>query len=112
MPTVKIYGPKSIVLMMAMMNNSIIKAIEDIPELGLKGKDWVKIIYPAHNSNNDTVVVEITLLANPARTLEVRNRLAEIVCREIQKFCPSQKIQCSIFSLTENQGSYSLDPIP
>jgi hypothetical protein len=80
MPTVEIYGPTR-----KGMNSEIIRVIEDIPELDLEGKKLVKLIYPKYRSNDDTVVVKITILENPVRTLVVRNKLARVTAGVIQK---------------------------
>jgi len=108
MPTVEIWGENPGTI--EEMDNDIVKVIEDIPELKIKGKGWVKIIYPTHRSNNNTIVVKITILKDPDRTLKVRNKLAEQVAMSIQNYYPKRKIQCSVYSLTHDQGSCSLEP--
>ena len=102
MPVVIVYGKG---VSFQLLNRDIVAAIESIPEMELKGKDQVKIIYPEFESNTDkTVVVEVRILDLPQRTEKVRDCLMAAVSRAIEKHCPKKNVLCTISLLQEKQG--------
>ena len=102
MPVVIVYGKG---VSFQLLNRDIVDAIESIPEMDLKGKDQVKIIYPEFESNTDkTVVAEVRILDLPQRTEKVRGYLTAAVSRAIEKHCPKKDVLCTISLLQEKQG--------
>ena len=91
----------------------IVDSVLSIPELGLEERHEVTVIFPAEFSSHietSTIVIEITGLdVKPARTLQVRNKLAESVGRAVQSFYPRMFFECFITSFGPKQGFWCSD---
>ncbi len=89
----------------------LVKAVEGVPELGLKGKDSITVLFPPDMMRfglGTEIIIEVTgLFEKPERTEEVRNRLAEYLGKTIIKHFPSSMVECFVFPFNVKQGFWT-----
>ena len=89
----------------------LVKAVESVPELGLKGKDSITVLFPPDMMKfglGTEIIIEVTgLIEKPECTEEVRNRLAEHLGKTIIKHFPSSMVDCFVFPFDVKQGFWT-----
>lgn len=92
MPVVKVWGfPDDSRLGRQVLEDSVVKAVLSISELGITNPQFVTVICPSEisaSTRQEDVVVEVTLTAKPERTAEVRGRLMRAVGMAVATVCP------------------------
>lgn len=107
MPILKIWClPKSSEEELNKLHKSLVKAITDIEELGLKDENDITMLFPPDMMSyglGTEIIAEVScLFEKPERTLEVRKRLAESIGKAIVQLYPNAKVECFV---------YTFDPI-
>ena len=112
MPVIKVWClPNSNESKLNQVFEDIVKAVESILELDLKGKDSMTVLFPPDMMKfglGSVIIVEVTgLFEKPERTTEVRNRLAEYLGKTIIKHFPSSMVECFVFPFDVKQGFWT-----
>jgi hypothetical protein len=112
MPIIKVWClPKSTELKLNKVFKDIIKVIESVPELGLKGQNSVTVLFPPDMMRfglGTEIIIEVTgLFIKPERTPEVRNRLAERLGKTLKEHFPKAMVECFVFPFDPNQGFWT-----
>jgi hypothetical protein len=92
---------------------TIIAAVESIPELGLAGKDAVTVLFPSDRMEwglGEEIVAEVAIFNKPERTEEVRVKLAEKIGTLLHDSFPGAKIECFIYPLERLSGFWKFHP--
>jgi len=88
--------PKSTEYKLNQIFESIVKAVESVPELDLKGKDSMKVLFPSDvvefGLGTETIIEGY--LEKSDRTVESRNRLAERLGVALKKYIPKANAEC------------------
>ncbi|KKS83537.1 MAG: hypothetical protein UV60_C0038G0001, partial [Parcubacteria group bacterium GW2011_GWA2_43_11] len=88
--------PKSTEYKLNQIFESIVKAVESVPELDLKGKDSMKVLFPSDmvefGLGTETIIEGH--LEKSDRTVESRNRLAERLGVALKKYIPKANAEC------------------
>src|SRR4051812_21877302 len=101
MPVIKVWClPKSSERKLNLVFKSIVKTVEGVPELGLKGKHSMTVLFPPDMMKfglGTEIIIEVTgLFKKKKRASKVRARLAEGLGRTLKKHFPKAMIECFI----------------
>jgi len=112
MPVIKIWClPKLSQLKLEKIFKSIIKAVENVPELNLRGEKSMTILFPTDAMKyglGTEIIIEVTsLVEKPERTMEVRKHLATNLGNTIKGIFPKAMVECFIFSFNLEQGFWT-----
>ena len=91
--------------------NSIVKAVEGIPELNLKGMHSMTVLFPPDmmkfGLGTEIIIEVIGLFIKRERTPEVRNRLAERLGKTLKEHFPKAMTECFVFPFDPKQGFWT-----
>lgn len=112
MPVIKVWClPKSTERKLNKVFEDIVKAVEGVPELGLKGKQSMTVLFPPDMMKfglGTEIIIEVTgLFEKPERTAEVRNRLAESLGKTLKRHFPKAMVECFVFPFDPSQGFWT-----
>ncbi len=112
MPVIKVWClPKSTERKLNQVFEGIVKAVEGVPELGLKGKHSMTVLFPPDMMKfglGTEIIIEVTgLFKKPERTAEVRNRLAERLGKTLKEHFPKAMVECFVFPFDPKQGFWT-----
>lgn len=112
MPVIKVWClPKSTERKLNQVFEGIVKAVESVPELGLKGKHSMTVLFPPDMMKfglGTEIIIEVTgLFIKPERNNEVRNRLAERLGKTLEEHFPKAMVECFVFPFDHNQGFWT-----
>lgn len=112
MPVIKVWClPKSSERKLNQVFEEIVKAVEGVPELGLKGKQSMTVLFPPDMMKfglGTEIIIEVTgLFKKPERTTEVRNRLAERLGKTLKEQFPKAMVECFVFPFDPEQGFWT-----
>lgn len=109
MPVIKVWClPMSTERKLKQVFESIVEAVEGVPELGLKGKYSMTVLFPPDMMKyglGTEIIIEVTgLFIKPERNDEVRNRLAERLGMAVKEHFPKAMVECFVFPFDPAQG--------
>lgn len=112
MPVIKVWClPKSSERKLNQVFESIINAVEGVPELDLKGKHSMTVLFPPDMMKfglGTEIIIEVTgLFEKPEQTLEVRNRLAERLGKTLKEHFPQAMVECFVHPFNPEQGFWT-----
>ncbi len=112
MPMIKIWClPKSTERKLNQIFKDIVKTVEGIPELGLKGKHSMTVLFLPDMMKfglGTEIIIEVTgLFEKPERTADVRNRLAEHLGWALKEHFPKAMVECFVFPFDSSQGFWT-----
>ena len=112
MPVIKVWClPKSTERKLNKVFGSIVKAVESVPELGLKGNKSMTVLFPPDMMKfglGTEIIIEVTgLFKKPERTAEVRNRLAEHLGKTLKEHFPDAMVECFVFPFNPKKGFWT-----
>lgn len=94
------------------LHQNIVRAVVDVPELGLKDEKDITCLFPPDMMKyglGSEIVIEVTgLFEKPERTDEVRERLARYLVLSVQELFPeTELVECFVYSFNPSQGFWS-----
>jgi hypothetical protein len=109
MPVIKVWClPKSTERKLNQVFAGIVKAVEGVPELGLKGKHSMTVLFPPDMMKfglGTEIIIEVTgLFIKPERNDEVRNRLAGRLGMALKEYFPKAMVECLVYTFDPTQG--------
>ena len=109
MPVIKVWClPKQSEEELNRLFEAIVKAVEGISELKLKGERSMTVLFPtdamAYGLGTEIIIEVMGLFEKPERTDEVRNRLARSLGIAVRKLFPLARVQCFVYSFNPSQG--------
>jgi hypothetical protein len=112
MPVIKVWClPKSTERKLNALFESIVKAVEGVPELGLKGRHSMTVLFPPDMMKyglGTEIIIEVSgLFEKPERTTGVRNRLAEGLGKTLKEHFPEAMVECFVFPFDPAQGFWT-----
>lgn len=112
MPVIKVWClPKSNECKLQKILGDIVKAVESVSELGLRGENSMTVLMPPDSMKyglGTEIIIEVTgLFIKPERNDEVRNRLAERLGKVIETHYPETKVECFVYPFDPTQGFWT-----
>ena len=112
MPVIKVWClPKSTERKLNQVFEGIVKAVEGVPELELKGKRSMTVLFPPDMMKfglGTEIIIEVTgLFKKPERTAKVRRRLAERLGKTLKEHFPKAIVECFVYPFDRNQGFWT-----
>lgn len=95
------------------LHREIIETVESVPELGLKDKNAVSVLFPMDRlirglSDEIIIIKVIGLFVTPERSPAVRQKLAERLGSVVaKKFSNTIKTECFVFPFDPEDGFWS-----
>ncbi len=103
--------PKSTEHKLTQIFKGIVKAVESVPELGLKGKYGITVLFPPDMMKfglGSGIIIEVTgLFIESERDVEVRNRLAERLGWTLKEYFPQAMVECIVFPFDPKRGFWT-----
>jgi len=110
-PVIKVWClPKSSERKLNQLFESIVQTMESFPELGLKGKDSMIVLFPPDMMKfglGTEIVIEVTNLFLRTVTVDIRDRLAQKLGMRLKKFFPKAMVQCNVYPFDPEQGFWT-----
>lgn len=89
---------------------ALVRAVEEVPELNLKGKNSMTILFPTdamkYGLGEEIIIEVIGLFERPDRTEVIRKRLAVSLATAVAKFFPNAMIECFIIPFNPANGFF------
>ena len=109
MPVIKVWClPKLSEKKLQTIFKSIVSVVEGIEELGLKGEQSMKILFPTDAMKyglGTKIIIEVTgLFKKPKRTKKVLARLAKGLGTALHRVFPKALVECSVHPFNPKQG--------
>jgi hypothetical protein len=110
MPVIKLWClPESEEAKLNELHQSIVRAVADVPELGVRDEKDITCLFPSDMMKyglGTEIIVEVTgLYEKPERTKEVRQRLAEGLVGAVKGHFPdTEVIECFVNPFNPSQG--------
>ena len=112
MPVIKVWClPKETEENLRALHKTIVAAVVDVSELGLKDENDMTVLFPPDMMTyglGQEVIIEISgLYEKPERTDEVLNRLAANVGASFKWLYPKAKIECFVATCDPRRGFWT-----